>query len=159
MKIAITYERAKVLQALRYHFISRSEVKILLILVNVFALISAGLFAFKLIRPFPFLISSLLWFVLMLTFWFWLPRIIYSRTRTFKEYIDLSLRSEDILIETEKGYTTWGYQRFSYFMESPYFFHLYINDKSFFLIPKDACTGDADTVLVRQKLKEKMAFK
>lgn len=159
MKIAITYDRAKVLQALRYHFISRNEVKLLLILVNVFAFLSAGLLFLKLIRPFPFLISSLLWFVLMLTFWFWLPRIIYNRNRTFQEDITLTLRSDDILIETAKGYTTWGYQRFSYFIESPHFFHLYINDKSFFLIPKDACTGDADTVLVRQKLKENIAFK
>jgi hypothetical protein len=159
MKVSIVYEKGKVLQALRYHFISRSEVKVLLIVVNVFALISAALFAFKLIRPFPFLISSLLWFLLMLTFWFWLPRIIYGRSATFKDEIDLTFRQDDILLETPRGYTTWSYNRFSYFMESPYFFHLYINDKSFFLVPKDACTGEADTIHVRQLLQEKIGRK
>jgi signal transduction histidine kinase len=159
MKVSIVYDKSKVLQALRYHFISRSEVKVLLIVVNVFALISAGLFAFKMIRPFPFLISSMLWFVLMLTFWFWLPRIIYSRSATFKDEIDLTFRSEDILLETSRGYTTWAYNRFSYYMESPFFFHLYINDKSFFLVPKDACVGEADTIQVRQLLQEKVGRK
>ncbi|HSC53546.1 MAG TPA: YcxB family protein [Phnomibacter sp.] len=159
MRISIVYEKAKVLQALRYHFISRREVKLLLIVVNVFALISACLFAFKMIRPFPFLISSLLWFVLMLTFWFWLPRIIYGRSSTFKDEIDLTFRGDDILLETSRGYTTWAYNKFAYYMESPYFFHLYINDKSFFLVPKDACTGDADTIQVRQLLQEKIGKK
>lgn len=159
MKIHIRYDRNKTLQALRYHFVSRGEIKILLIVVNVFAILSAALFAFKVIRPFPFLISSLLWFLLMLTFWFWLPRIIYRRSQTFKDKIDLSLRSDDILLETDRGYTTWDYQRFQYYIESPFFFHLYINDKSFFLIPKDACTGDADTIEVRKRLDEKIGRK
>ena len=44
MKIHITYDKPKVIQALRYHFISRKEIRILLIAVNVFAVISAVLF-------------------------------------------------------------------------------------------------------------------
>lgn len=152
MKVSITYDKAKTLQALRYHFISRNEVKILLILVNVFAIFSAGLYAFKIIRPAPFLLSSVMWFLLMLTFWFWLPRMIYNRSATFKDQIDFTFRDADILLETKRGYTTWGYNKFRYYMESPNFFHLYIDDKTFFMIPKDACVGDADTVHVRKLL-------
>ncbi|HMJ47128.1 MAG TPA: hypothetical protein VK498_07340, partial [Ferruginibacter sp.] len=74
-----TYSKPKVIQALRYHFISRNEIKVLLILVNIFAIVSAGLFFFKKISPLAFLISSTLWFVLMLIFWFILPRIVYKR--------------------------------------------------------------------------------
>lgn len=159
MKISVSYEKAKTLQALRYHFISRNEAKILLILVNVFALFSAGLYAFDVIRPLPFLLSSLLWFLLMLTFWFWLPRMIYNRSATFKDDIELELRGEDILLQTERGYTTWNYQKFKYYIESPYFFHLYIDEKTFFLIPKEACQGEADTVFVRQLLDEKIGRK
>jgi len=35
MELLITYEKGKVLQALRYHFISRREIKLMIILVNV----------------------------------------------------------------------------------------------------------------------------
>src|SRR5262245_47241677 len=65
-----TYNKGKVIQALRYHFITRREIRIMMILVNVFALLSAGLFFFKKISPLAFLVSSLLWFMLMITFWF-----------------------------------------------------------------------------------------
>ncbi len=159
MTIHITYDRNKVLQALRYHFIARPEVKILLILVNVFAILSAGLYAFKLVRSLPFLVSSFLWFMLMVTFWFWMPRMIYNRSSTFKDKIDLNFREANILLETANGYATWAYEKFRYYSESPFFFHLYIDDKSFFLIPKDDCTGDADTVVVRQLLDEKIGRK
>ncbi len=131
----------------------------MLIVVNVFAIISAGLFAFKLVRPMAFLISSFLWFFLMLTFWFWLPRLVYGRSSTFQENIDLRFREHDILLETQRGHMNWEYKKFQYFIESPHFFHLYINDKSFFLIPKDSCIPPADTHEVRLLLTEKIGRK
>lgn len=159
MTVHVNYEKAKVIQALRFHFISRTEIKLLLILVNVFAIFSAGLLAFKLIRPFPFLISSLMWFVLMITFWYLLPALVYRRNSTFKETVDVSLRESDILLETDQGYTNWAYKKFQYYLETPHFFHLYINDKSFFLLPKASCTGEADTVSVREILNNKIGRK
>jgi hypothetical protein len=41
-------------------------------------------------------------------------------------------------------------------MESPYFFHVYFNPRSFFIIPKDAFEGD-DVHAARNILKEKIA--
>ena len=159
MQIHIQYNKEKVIQALRYHFISRPEVKVMLILVNVFAILSAGLFAFKVVRAMPFLISSLLWFFLMLTFWFWLPRLVYRRSETFRERIDMRFRDNDILLETSRGHTNWTYSKFQYYIESPHFFHLYINEKSFFLIPKDSCGPEAETFEVRKYLDEKIGRK
>jgi hypothetical protein len=159
MKLHIRYDKPKVLQALRFHFISRSEVKILLIIVNVFAILAAGLFAFNMVRAMPFLISSFLWFMLMLTFWFWMPRLVYRKSETFQESIDLRFRDYDILLETSKGHVNWEYKKFQYFIESPHFFHLYINDKSFFLIPKDSCEPPADSHEVRLLLIEKIGRK
>lgn len=159
MTVHVSYEKNKVLHALRYHFISRPEIKVLLILVNVFAILSAFLMGFKLIRPFPFLISSFMWFMLMITFWFLLPRLVYRRTTTFKEKVDVSFRESDILLETEQGYANWPYKKFQYYMETPHFFHLYINDKSFFLLPKANCIGDADTANVREVLNNKIGKK
>jgi hypothetical protein len=43
MTIHFTYEKSKVIQALRYHFITRPELRIMIIIVNVFALLSATL--------------------------------------------------------------------------------------------------------------------
>ena len=159
MTIHITYNKAKVIQALRYHFISRPEVRVLLVLVNVFAVGSAILFYTKKIQPFAFLIGSLLWFVLMLTFWFFLPRIVYRKSSTFKETIDMTFYPQSIDLSTSRGHASWAYNKFQYYLETPYFFHLYINERSFFLIPKDCCIGDADVSEVRELLKEKIGKK
>ena len=159
MTIPIKYDKNKVIQALRYHFISRSEIKILMILVNVFAILSAALFFYKVIQPISFLVSSFLWFSLMVVFWFILPRMVYRRTATFKEQFELELRNERILIHTDRGTAEWEYKKFAYFIESPHFFHLYINDKSFFIVPKDGCTGEADTMEVRKLLTDKIGRK
>jgi hypothetical protein len=159
MKISIDYKQPQVVQALRYHYISRREIKLLLILVNVFALLTAFLFYAKKILPLAFLLTSVLWFILMITFWFLLPRTIYKRTSTFKDHIDMDLQETGLYLTTNRGVANWPYNKFQYYIESPAFFHLYINDKSFFLLPKDACVGDADTVNVRKLLTEKIGRK
>ncbi|MEO6136660.1 MAG: YcxB family protein, partial [Ginsengibacter sp.] len=64
-----TYTKPKVIQALRFHFISRREIKIMIILVNVFAILSAVLYYFGKVSPVSFLLSSGLWFILMISFW------------------------------------------------------------------------------------------
>lgn len=137
-----TYNKAKVIQALRYHFISRTEIKALMIFVNVFAILSAALFFFKKISPLAFLISSTLWFVLMLLFWFLLPQIIYRKASTFKDSFRAILSADDFTIENNRGSRGWEWKTFSTWMESPHFFHLYFNSRSFFIIPKDAFEGD-----------------
>jgi len=93
-----TYNKPKVIQALRYHFITRREIKIMIILVNVFAILSAGLFFFKKISPLAFLVSSVLWFTLMLAFWFILPYSIYKRAATFKDGFKVSLQDQHLYL-------------------------------------------------------------
>jgi uncharacterized membrane protein len=137
-----TYNKAKVIQALRYHFISRREIKLLMIFVNVFAILSAALFFFKKISPLAFLISSFLWFVLMILFWYLLPLVIYRNASTFKDRFKATLSSNDFSIENERGSRGWEWTSFTAWMESPHFFHLYFNSRSFFIIPKEAFDGD-----------------
>ena len=139
-----TYNKAKVIQALRYHFISRKEIKLLMIVVNVFAIISAGLYWFKKISPFAFLMSSTLWFVMMIMFWFLLPWMVYKKAKTFKDRFRAILGEYEFSIENERGSSRWGWEKFSTWMESPHFFHLYFNSRSFFIIPKDAFEGDQE---------------
>lgn len=114
----------------------------MMILVNVFAIGSAALFFFHKINPFAFLVSSMLWFSLMLIFWVMLPGLIYRRSVTFRDRLKVSLTDAEFGIENERGGRRWGWNEFSTWMESPYFFHLYFNPRSFFIIPKDAFEGD-----------------
>ena len=137
-----TYNKAKVIQALRYHFISRKEIKVMMILVNVFAILSAALFFFKKISPYAFLTSSLLWFLMMVLFWFLLPTIIYKKAQTFKDRFKVVLTDKEFSLENERGGRDWQWSEFSSWMESPHFFHLYFNSRSFFIIPKEAFKGD-----------------
>ncbi|MEP7256332.1 MAG: YcxB family protein [Ferruginibacter sp.] len=138
-----TYNKQKVIQALRYHFITRKEIKIMMILVNVFAILSAGLFFFKKISPYAFLLSSSLWFMLMIVFWFLLPYMIYRKADTFKDRFQAKLSDDEFRIENDRGGRSWGWTEFSTWIESPHFFHLYFNSRSFFIVPKEAFEGDA----------------
>jgi hypothetical protein len=150
-----TYNKPKVIQALRYHFITRPEIKIMIILVNVFAIVSAALFFLKKVSPFAFSISSILWFGLMIVFWFVLPQMIYKKSPTFKDRLQAILTADEFRIENERGGRSWLWPEFSTWMESPHFFHLYFNSRSFFIVPKDAFIND-DVHEARKILKEKI---
>jgi magnesium-transporting ATPase (P-type) len=158
MIIHFEYDRKQVLHALRYHFISRPEIKILLILLNVFTILSAILFYLHKIQPISFLTFSLLWFVLLITIWKLLPLSVYKRSQTFRDQFSMDFNEQGVVLQTERGSHTWQWRDFSSFMESPYFFHLYFNSRSFFLVPKDAF-NDLGTLqqaraLLREKLKK-----
>ena len=153
-----TYNKPKVLQALRYHFITRKEIKIMMILVNVFAIFAAGLYFFKKVSAYAFLGSSMLWFILMISFWFILPNIIYRKAATFKDRFKVSFEDQHMFLENERGSRSWPWAAFSSVIESPHFFHLYFDSRSFFIIPKDAFEG-ASLYEARQLLKDKIKKK
>ena len=136
-----TYDKKKVIQALRFHFISRREIKFMIILVNVFAIVSGFFYFTGYISPVAFLFASGLWFILMVSFWFILPAVIYRRAATFKDSFVVKFMPQHMFLENQKGSRTWPWTAFSTFVESPYFFHLYFDSRSFFLIPKEAFSG------------------
>jgi YcxB-like protein len=157
MTLYFSYDKKQVLQALRYHFITRREIKILLIAVNVFAIVSAALFFFHKISGLAFFIGSFLWMSLMVVFWHLLPGAIYKRAATFRDAFTIIFNDTDMRIVNEQGgYKEWDWKQFSSFMESPNFFHLYLNSRSFFLVPKEACKGRDGVQELRQILKEKI---
>ena len=127
----------------------------MMVIVNVFAIGCAILYYLKEISPAAFLISSMLWFFLMLLFWYVLPNIIYRQAKTFKDTFKAYLSNNDFSIENDKGSKSWAWPGFSHWMESPHFFHLYFNARSFFIIPKDAFPGD-DEHEARKIFKEKI---
>ena len=147
------------MQGLRYHFITRPELKIMIILVNVFALLSATLFYFKVVTPLAFFIGTVLWFSMMISIWFLLPGIIYRRTATFKDHFTMSFGQEEFSLGNERGSRSWPWYSLSAFLESPHFFHLYFDSRSFFLVPKTGCKTGDEVVELRQLLKDKVKKK
>jgi len=156
LELSFSYQKNKVVQALRYHFLSRREIRFLLVAVNLFALLSAGLFYWKKILPLAFLSSSFLWFILMITVWFVLPVTVYSRNKTFKDRFKIRFSEDGLVITTSGGAKSWPYSSFHYFLETAYFFHLYIDEKTFFLIPKEATSEDEYDHSLRQLLRDKI---
>ena len=142
MEFSFSYDKKKVIQALRLHFIAQREIKIMMILVNVFAITSAILLYQKTIRPEPFLLGTIIWLLMLSAVWYMLPYSIYKKSTTFKEDFTAHINDNSFRLDNEKGYVTWDWNKFTYFFESPHFFHLYFNKKSFFILPKEDVTDD-----------------
>jgi hypothetical protein len=156
MQVEFSYNKRQVLQALRYHFLSKKEIRLMIILVNVFALSSVILFYFRKILPFAFLVGSLLWFILMLSFWFFLPGMVYRRASTFKDHFVMSFGEESFSVGNERGSRSWPWKSLESFMETPHFFHLYFDPTSFFLVPKNSFGGDHQVQELRSLLQQKV---
>ena len=156
MTIHFDYDKKQVIQALRYHFISRPEIRIMIIVVNVFALASAALYYFKKITPLAFLVGSTLWFVLMITYWFLLPGTVYRRAATFRDHFTMSFENDFFTVGNERGSRSWSWKKLKKFMESPHFFHLYFDSRSFFLVPKTGFNNTDEIYEMRQLLKQKV---
>ncbi len=156
MTIYFGYEKRQVIQALRYHFISRKEIRLMLILVNVFALATITLYALKKITPMPFLVGSLLWIVLMISFWFILPFMVYRKAVTFKHEFSMSFSEEGFTLAHERGSKDWEWKKLSNYLESPHFFHLYFDSRSFLLVPKDGCKDSDELYALRNLIREKV---
>ncbi len=159
MTIEFSYDKRQVLQALRYHFLSRLEIRTMIILVNVFALLSAALFYFKQATPMAFLVGSFMWFVLMISFWFVLPGAVYRRASTFRDHFTMNFEEDHFSVGNERGARSWNWQSLTKFLESPHFFHLYFDSRSFFLVPKSGFASRDDIYELRQLLKKKVGKK
>jgi hypothetical protein len=156
MTVQFGYNKKQVLDGLRGHFFGRPEIRILIIVINVFAILSAIFLWFKWIQPISFLIFSVLWFFLWISVRRILPLSIYKRSATFLDTFILSLDDRGVLLETQKGIQQWRWENFSGFKETAYFFHLYFSARSFFMIPKDSFKDITEIQAARELLKEKI---
>jgi magnesium-transporting ATPase (P-type) len=156
MVIHFEYDKNQVMSALRHHFISRPEIKILLIIVNLFTILCAVLFYMHKIQTLSFLLFSLLWFVLLITFWTILPLSVYRRSQTFRDEFSMDINEREVVLQTERGSHAWAWKDFSSFLETPFFFHLYFNSRAFFLVPKQAFTDLESLQQTRLLLRNKL---
>lgn len=159
MTIYFGYNKSQVIQALRYHFISRPEIRIMIIVVNLFAIASIILYALGKITPMAFFVGSFLWVVLMVSFMFVMPSVVYRRAITFRHNFSMEFTGDGFTLGHEGGGSkTWAWTALKNYLESPHFFHLYFDARSFFLVPKSGCK-DSDEVhelreLIRSKVKK-----
>ncbi|MES1217409.1 MAG: YcxB family protein [Bacteroidota bacterium] len=157
MTIHFGYIKGQVLQALRYHFISRPEIRIMLILINVFTLASITLYFFHKITPMAFFVGTFLWITLMISFWFILPGMVYRKAITFKHQFSMSFEENGFTLGHEKGSKSWPWKALKKYIESPHFFHLYFDSRSFLLVPKNGCKNSDEVYELRQLLKAKVS--
>ena len=156
MTVQFSYHKNQVIQALRYHFFSKREIRLMIVLVNVFALASAVLFYFRKILPLAFLVGSFLWLGLMISFWFVLPGLVYRRAATFKDHFTMNFESDSFSVGNQMGSRSWGWDALSNIVETPNFFHLYFDTRSFLLVPKSAFQSSDEVFNFRQLLKQKV---
>jgi len=132
MQLRFSYDKKKVLQALRYHFIWQPEMRVLLVVILVFDAATAVLYFIGKIRPEPFLLGSCIWLLFIVSFWYILPNSIYKRALTFQDNFVMTFKDEYIILENVRGAVNWGWQQFTKFTESPNFFHLYFSPQIIF---------------------------
>ncbi len=158
MHFSFSYNKKKVLQALRYHFIAQKEIRILFIVILLFDLISATLYFTHKIRPEPFLLGAVIWFVFLIAFWFLMPAIVYKKSVTFREKFIIYFQPLYIALENKSGRVEWEWKRFINYFETPDFFHLYFSAKSFFIVPKDNLSKE-EQQQIRNLLNEHVQIK
>src|ERR1700743_1143209 len=156
MTIQFGYNKRQVLDGLRGHFFARPEIRTMVIIINVFAILSAILFALKKIQALPFLLFSVLWFILWISVRRLLPLSIYKKSATFRDTFTLTLEEKSIVFETKKGNQLWTWEDFSGFKETLFFFLIYFNSRSFFMIPKDSFKDITEIQAARKLLKERI---
>jgi len=156
MTIQFGYNKKQVLDGLRGHFFGQPEIRIIVIVINLFAILSAILLFFKKIRVPYFLLFSFLWFFVWLSIRRFLPLSIYRRNTTFRDHFTLSMDDQGVLLETTRGSQQWKWENISTFKETAYFFHLYFTARSFFLIPKDSFKDITEIQSARQLLKSRI---
>ena len=128
----------------------------MLIVVNVFALASVTLYALGKITPMAFFMGSALWIVLMISFWFILPFMVYRRAITFKHEFSMDFRDDGFTLAHERGSKSWAWTALKSYLESPHFFHLYFDSRSFLLVPKIGCKDSDEVFELRKLIKEKV---
>ena len=128
----------------------------MIVLVNAFAILSLILYLMGKITPVAFLTYSFLWIVLMVSVWFILPTVVYNRAQTFRHQFSMHFNENDFTLEHQQGKKrSWPYSALQHFKETPNFFHLYFDTRSFLLVPKEAFNDLEDMQRIRELLKNK----
>ena len=145
MTIHFRFDKKKVIRALRTDCISRKEIRFMIILVNVMAILLLVPFLLGYLGATNYIVFCFLWVILMIFFWFVFPYSVYSKTAMFKHEYSMTFEEDNFSLEHKGRAKSWPWSSLKKYMESPDFFHLYFDSRTFLLVPKDACR-DSDEV-------------
>ncbi|HEY0273561.1 MAG TPA: YcxB family protein [Chitinophaga sp.] len=147
MHLEFSYKKNEVLNALRYHFLHRGEVKVFQITLLIFILFTITGYWFHVVNRNALAGVTGMTLLIAWSFWYLLPISTYNKAATFQDNIRLRVNEEGMTITTgQGGDRSLGWQRFSQVVETPKFIYLYRDKKSFFLIPLSAFqTAEART--------------
>lgn len=144
-EVHFKYDKAEVINALRIHFLSRKETKILKILCGVLFLFALWGYWTSIVSYGLLLGVFVVIVLLSIIFWYVLPASIYRKARTFHEpSIRLEYNGDGMAIGTQAGARHLSWQSFHRVLETSEFFYLYRNSNSFFLIPTKAFSDEND---------------
>lgn len=156
MTLHFQYNKQKVIEALRFHFMQRPEIKLfrsLLILLVIAAFV--GFFTHYINM------QALIWIflaciILMFFIHYLLPFSVYRRAHTFREpELTLDFTEESLTIGTNRGKSRIPWQQFSHVVETKEFFYIYRSNKSFFLIPVSAFSSKAERISFSEMLQKR----
>lgn len=136
MTFDLIYDKRKTIHAIRLHFVSKGSVKWLVILINVFAAISSLLYYLKYVTPYAFILGSLLWILFMPAIWFLMPYSVYKKSDLLQSISSLTIGEWGIDLKNQSGEIHWEWSNFKYYLDSINFLYLYMDEKTFLLIPK-----------------------
>jgi YcxB-like protein len=71
----------------------------------------------------------------------------------------MNFEDEKFSLGNERGGRSWPWKALSSFVESPHFFHLYFDSRSFFLVPKSGFRNSDEIYELRKMLKQKITKK
>ena len=158
MHLEFSYNKEEVLNALRYHFLQRGEIKVFR--NTLFILLSFTLlgYAYKLVTVGALVGIAAMIVIIILVFWYMLPVSIYNKAATFKDNIHLNYSEEGIVITSRSSETErqWSWKNFTQVVEAKNFFFLYRGKKNFFLVPTSAFKSGAAQKEVRQLAEDKI---
>lgn len=157
MTIYFGFDKKKVIKALRLYFISRREIRFMIILVNVFAILLLAAFILGYLGATNYIVFCTLWAVLMVFFWFVFPYSVYSKTAMFKHEYSMSFDEQNFSLEHNGRGKSWPWSALKKYMESPDFFHLYFDSRTFLLVPKDGCKDSDEVHELRTLIKSKVS--
>ncbi|PUZ27804.1 YcxB-like protein [Chitinophaga costaii] len=139
MHLEFSYKKNEVLNALRYHFLHRGEVKVFQITLLIFLLFTITGYLFHVVNRNALACITGMTLLIAWSFWYLLPVSTYNKAATFQDNIRLQVNEEGMTITTgQGGDRLLGWQRFSQVVETQKFIYLYRDKKSFFLIPLSA---------------------
>ncbi|RAJ04016.1 YcxB-like protein [Chitinophaga skermanii] len=144
MPIEFTYNKQDVINALRFHFWHRGEIRVLRITFLVLAILTIAGYMTEYVNLNALVMIMTMVVVLYGGIYFLLPISTYNKAATFKDSIHLRWNENGILITTNKSERVQEWKRFKHVIETKTFFYLYRDAKSFFLIPTNAFESEAD---------------